>query len=971
MSASPASRRAIAEIDFGDGANVSFKVGNRSIHQFWHLFSSHFRHVFLAPQRRADSGKVAWTWREAGEKRPVTATELAEVKRRLSEANRSLSGGFGGMGRRDDDEASSLEGQVRASVGEMVDQLLAQRDSALSGFVCRTDAGLMLHSWGAAVAAQPYFPDAQHGEISGMVFAGIEHLAGVTVVLENTQGIGGARAKSDKDGGFHFPNVAPGSYHLRVADRSDFPGGLTVEVERESITGLELRSISDEPLSMAGSIAPMTEDVPWFRRRSASVILLLLVLGAGIIAWWWSRRSSDAPVVAQNQSSSWQSAKGQLAANNSQPSASDDHKVGQEGAFSALSNSIPPPKVLHPRHDRTPSEADGMASDHAPQPPEDSAVPGQRDPEEKLAADKAGGKPAPRTDEPPVHATREPLNSSSGGSEEKMGTPEDEPGAVPEGDDVKAAKDKLAKSPRRAAAKKKAGTPGASAAASDESPDEDEAPAGTNAAADAAASSTPAAKGGKSSPRGGAKSPTASGAAANAEAADSNANAGASDSLTPGAGAGANGQLKPSQGKKARESAKGATAAGAAAVSADSAGPGSAGDTSDGSPSPEAGANKSAAKSPASKKTPPANQAATQADSSPPPDQAAAESPPAPSPTASSSKPAKRPSSTVAGKSVAAAPANESPASATEADADQPIEAQSSGPAGNLPSRKRPEAKKKSTSNESPQGDEADSPAETKPSPNLSATISAAAPAVTFAPKDEVPLVQIEKIHASAWKQRMLRDVIVPTRPVTAAEEEAMDTLRENLRREEATRLPKAFRQPRMSGGLVIEFTAIPTQPNPPHWRDESGAEPTGSSVSGQRAELMWSDGVPPLNTTYTLSDADGRVIAVASVDGHGAVALKTTAKSNAWYWCGIERTPTRSADAGAGDTGAPFDWKLLSGAAIPASWTRDDHWLDGRGQRLDIPLDATTKRVGNYQVALIDPVTGWAIVSDLGLQAP
>src|SRR6185312_3002614 len=114
--------------------------------------------------------------------------------------------------------------------------------------------------------------------ISGTVFVGVERPAGVSVVLENTQGIGGARVKSDKDGVFRFPNVAPGTYRLRVADRSDFSGGLTVEIERESIAGLELRSTSDEPLSMAGNIAPMVHEVPWFRRRWAAIVWVVLFL---------------------------------------------------------------------------------------------------------------------------------------------------------------------------------------------------------------------------------------------------------------------------------------------------------------------------------------------------------------------------------------------------------------------------------------------------------------------------------------------------------------------------------------------------------------------------------------------------------------------------------------------------------------------------------------------------------------------
>src|SRR4051812_47322782 len=184
MCAAPSVRRVAAQIE---GQAAVYRIGNRSIHQFWHLFAAQFRHALLAPQRRPDSGRVAWTWREETESRPVTATELTEVRRRLSEAVRSLTRGFDDLDR-GDSEADSLDGQVRAAVSEMVAQLVAQRDAALAAFVCRTDAGLMLHSWGASSAAKPFFPDEQHGEISGSVIIGAERPSGVNVVLENAQG---------------------------------------------------------------------------------------------------------------------------------------------------------------------------------------------------------------------------------------------------------------------------------------------------------------------------------------------------------------------------------------------------------------------------------------------------------------------------------------------------------------------------------------------------------------------------------------------------------------------------------------------------------------------------------------------------------------------------------------------------------------------------------------------------------------
>jgi hypothetical protein len=969
MSASPASRRAMAEIDFGDGTNATFKIGSRSIHQFWHLFSSHFRYVLLAPQRRADSGKVAWTWREAAEKRPVTATELVEVRRRLSEANRSLAGGFGGIGRRDDEEASSLESQVRATVDEMIGQLLAHRDSALAGFVCRTDAGLMLHSWGAAVAAQPYFPDAPHGEISGTVFVGVEHAAAVMVVLENTQGIGGARVKSDKDGVFRFPNVAPGSYHLRVADRSDFPGGLTVEIERESITGLELRNSSDEPLSMAANIAPVA-DVSWLRRPWLRAVLLILILGGAMMAWWWSNRASDAPVVAQKQSSGWQAAKGQLAANNRPAAANDEHKAGQEGAFSTLSNSISPPKILQPRHERAASEGTGAEFEHAPQRSEHSDASGQGKPEGNMPPTGSREKPMAAAGASPS-APSGSRDSSSGNPEEKVQSPEDRAGAVPNDDKLKSEKDKPAKSLQAAADNRKPSAPAMSSSATNASPVEDTGPAVNDSSADSTATIAPVSNRGKSAQKNGAKSLTANGAAGeNAELAEGNADAGAADSTTSSPGAVANGQLKPSLGKKASEPGKGGATKEAVVAPVDSAGTISAGNTPDDSTPRESGASRNGVKNPSLGKATSQNQVASQSEAGASPDEETAASVATSASSASSSKKATPASTAAEKKSTSLNQTNEPSASADEADADRSTATESPARDGNTPRVKRSQPAKKAAAISSVQQEEKDQLTDSDSAADSPMTISGHSD-LPVTKKSAEPLIPMAKIHVSAWKQRLVRDLIVPTYPVTAAEEETSGALREKLRQEQMARMPKAFRQPRMSGGVVIELPALSSEKNPLHWRDDTGAVPSGSSVAGRRAELSWTDGVPPPNSNYTLIDSNGRVIATARIDGSGALVLKTTANSPAWYWCGIERSPTASENTEAKNSAAPFDWKLFSGAPIPSSWVRDDRWRNGRGQRIDLPLDATTRRTGNYQVTLTDPVTGWAIVNGISVQTP
>ena len=971
MSASSATRRAIAEIDFGDGANVSFKVGNRSIHQFWHLFSSHFRHVLLAPQRRADSGKVAWTWREAGEKRPVTATELVEVRRRLSEANRSLVGGFGGIGPRDDDDASSLEGQVRASVGEMVGQLLAQRDSALAGFVCRTDAGLMLHSWGAAVAAQPFFPDAQHAEISGTVFVGIERPAGVSVVLENMQGIGGARVKSDKEGVFLFPNVAPGSYHVRVADRSDFPGGLTVEIERESITGLELRSASAEPLSMAGNITPMEEEVPSFRRRWAGLVSLVLILVAGIVAWWWSKRSSDARGVAQNQSSSWQSAKGQLATNNLQTPKTDDHKVGDDGAFSSLSSSVPPSKLRITRASSAPRAGGGLREERSTLQPGDSESSLRPDAEEKNSSADIGKKSTDDHALPVGHLSSGPREKLSDNSTEKKGSSETADAAPSNDEDLKAAKNKSAKFSGSGAGKKPASVASATLSSADARPQSDALP---SVAADAGSNPTnpsiPPPGGGNVRKVAAAQSSVPAGVPAASPASDANPEGEDSDSAGAPAAAVSPDQSISNQGKKTNASAKGAVGNKFSSAPSSSAVPAIASDLANESTD----AGPSAEKSPGS-----AVQTKGTAGKDTPSQPSADESPALEDNEASTAKTAAGATATQASKRNAGdtrKPAS-APKAATDTTASASDDSSETSPAAKSAAsaeRKSPAQRGRSAKN----GMAAASSEDEEDEPVTEGSISPMAPApgkpirpIEPAVNESDGLRSIGTIRISPWKSRLVQDLILPTRPLPADEEETVEVVREKALRERIAQKPGSFQQPVARSGLAFEFGVDGAEKSgSPHWENDRDAEVTGLSATGHRAELEWGVAGPMPNTNYTLGYSDGRVIALVSVDESGVPALKTAAGVRVWCWFGVERKAADSSPARK-ESGAEFEWRLLPEGTIPASWKTDDRWAGGQGQRVDIPLDSTTARVGGYEVALVDPASGWALARNVSVQKP
>jgi hypothetical protein len=215
-----------------------------------------------------------------------------------------------------------------------------------------------------------------------------------------------------------------------------------------------------------------------------------------------------------------------------------------------------------------------------------------------------------------------------------------------------------------------------------------------------------------------------------------------------------------------------------------------------------------------------------------------------------------------------------------------------------------------------------------------------------------------------------MRDLILPTRPLTATEEEQEETMRKKLRQDRLAQLPKAFQQPVSRSGFSLEFVVAGGEgKGSPQWKNDAGVEPAGSSVGNNRAELDWAGAGLAADSHYVLSYSDGRVVARVSVDQNGVPTLKTASGVRAWYWLGIERSGVDHFH-NAANRKTIFDWKLWNGDAVPASWKKDDQWLDGRGQRVAIPLEPAI-RTGSYEIALIDPGTGWALVSTVALNKP
>ncbi len=324
------SRRAVAEIRFGEDRSSITKVAGRSIHQFWSLLSPHFRDVLLAPQRRSDDGGVAWTWREGMEKKPLTAAELAGVRKRLERATESFAENPVNPLMGDDRSGTSSQAlidQVAARVKAMAESLSAKPDAALSDFVCRTETGIMVHSWGVASPAPVIYPESMETGLSGVVLAGGKRLEGYEVVVENAQGLSVARTRSEKSGDFHFTKIGPGRYRVRVVSgRVKFPvKGVMVTVERGAVARLEMRSAADsttedEPKENEAGSASDKEDPSstgstppherggrrWFGKIAGLIVLLLLLGGGGVWAWriGWSTNDETDPRITTVRSSS-------------------------------------------------------------------------------------------------------------------------------------------------------------------------------------------------------------------------------------------------------------------------------------------------------------------------------------------------------------------------------------------------------------------------------------------------------------------------------------------------------------------------------------------------------------------------------------------------------------------------------------------------------------------------------------------
>jgi hypothetical protein len=226
-------------------------------------------------------------------------------------------------------------------------------------------------------------------------------------------------------------------------------------------------------------------------------------------------------------------------------------------------------------------------------------------------------------------------------------------------------------------------------------------------------------------------------------------------------------------------------------------------------------------------------------------------------------------------------------------------------------------------------------------------------------------------IRISAWHPQLIQDVILPTQPVRAGEDDAIERLREQYFKERQRQIPASFKSPVLWNGCALEVPPADMAVGNLRWSESTNTEVRGTTIVGARAEIAWSGGTPPVDARYVLSRRDGRKIAEIMVD-KGGVAVRAASEVRCWYWAAFEPAAVDLADFTAGQP-ARFGWQLSQGARLPDASRIDDQWRGGRTQRLDLPVDLSENAGRNkFDVVLVDRISGWAIGSQIDeTQAP
>lgn len=942
-------RRMVADLRVGGRQAPFTQIGNRTIHQYWTQLAPYFRTTLLVPQRRPDGSGVSWTWREPADSKAPTAAELAELRQRLNAATKSLANALA------DGEPSS-HAPLLKGIGEMIGRLAGKNDSALGAFACRTESGVMVHSWGAATAAVPYQADARDYEVSGKLYVGEgESAAGLTVVIENRQGAVLARTQTDPTGEFRFKEISSGSYRVRVTDKVDFPpGGQLVTVEGNSIAGLEFRRGS---LTAAGEAAegsgvravepgagdsefpgPALRQKTKARRRLFWLVVVGLVIG-GII-WVVARPAATSSMAGTRSAAAPTRASLAIASTDA---------VGKRGNFSLRTESSATTALLAPG-ELAPTHATIAGDhDHRRNPAIASALSKSSGSESAVSLDEQ------RAQLPPGHSADSPnaaddrandgsnlLEPSAAVDEpqERSELPPDSPGmADARGEPPADENARRATRNRSALSAKKGGvmpSPQSLRADTEKGPSlngpeasEEDSPSVANSEPDKSNANSPT-----RSPNAGkkiAKKKTLTrkssdsgqmSAADAAEVADETADdlAELTDEQTSGKHPA---QKRPSKVKRGTVPSSAQSASRPEGLDADP----EAGLVDDPAPEDESDANGPIDVAPQPRDKPPNKEPDAETEKKEPKDTSLAPDP--------------------EGESAADEPAEQTP--------DPPHEPAAKRPLSSTPPHLEPEASSPNplaipgTSSSDPSGENV---------PNLRSTVVA----------DRGGIGPPRRVLVSPVKLRMVKETILPTQPMLLENEGAIEALRNKLRAEQLAKIPAILKQ----APLLMGFTFVVAESRGPggtpaaHWESADASALGQTEVHGNRAEVWWNSNHPPALSEFVLRCADGREIARVRLDREGLVLVASTSDARASLWFGVERPAFPSGISAVEPASRSLVWRARSGTTLPVAWTADEAWTDDRRSlRVDLPLAAAAAQT-NHALALVEPDSGWALAFEV-----
>ncbi|MFT3869854.1 MAG: carboxypeptidase regulatory-like domain-containing protein [Nibricoccus sp.] len=937
------SKRAVAEIRFGEDRAGVAKVGGRSIHQYWSMLSPHFRDVFLAPQRRSDDGGVSWTWREPAEKQPLTAAELAGVRNRMERAKESF----------EENPVSPLMNEARgggASSQEIVDQLMVRvkalaeglvgkPDAALAEYVCRTETGVMVHSWGLDVAAKISHPDSQESAVSGKVMFGGNGSAGNDVVIENARGLRVARTTTDERGEFNFTKLAPGRYRVRVISG---PGefskkGILVTVERGETSRIELRSTSDPVASTAGgteeaateNAAETNAPIVATKRRTwiwGAALAALFLFGGGGWIWFSYFRS-----------------------------AKSDTQTTQR--VSTLT-----PEKFSSAKSAPPAEAQTYARNHSPGSGLGAVVDGSGD--TKLPTVR---RETPSIDVPTLSSSAElgmgsvskigtrvelsgvssadinPKSSGSTSDSRAMPSPTSSPDASLE----KRSNSAEPSSGMDTDARVKNST---ATSVATSRPEAESRPPADGAPAEALSGHLPVgAMGAMPESPAGSDTERKQGVAINAGLAPEDKKAGA------GKGSGLPMAVRAEK-KTSSEDAAGASSNGRAA----SVGAGVQRISGQGPEASVSVVEKPVKKSQTPIATDVGNPAGRPSDlssdpSSPGDSDEVDEKPnnrkePRTASKASKPAPSEGPEGATTSSSVSSASGTGTPRMSESAESEQP---------------ETPDTANGSSVTSSDAG-APDTPAGDK---NSSSTAGLSAPEKIGDAARGTGLPQSKSLPAGMqivgsvklgrWSLGVGRDAIVPTMPLREGATDLAEALRRKMSEEQKARLPATLKHPKLLSGFAFKF-ASGVKPRPLRW--SAGGEPGLTfAVENNRAEMGWLPSEPPRQAVFTLTSSDGAEMARVEFDSTGRATVAVKSELRAMFLLGVWYAETERPVSGGASRIA---WQVVRGPLASTAWTYDSRWREGGGCRLEVVLNGANP--ANTRIALVDQASGWQLATEL-----